>query len=81
MAGACDSTLPNSAHGADLFEAQGDMQADRTHIFRITNHRNHLPEARRFRARDQFRDQRLTDTLATHIIAHINRILDRKAIG
>ncbi len=57
------------------------MQADRAHIFRIANHRQHLPKTGRLSTRDQFRHQRLAHPLAAHIIAHIDRILDREAIG
>lgn len=57
------------------------MQAQRSDVFAIADHRDHLPPAALLAALHQFAQQRLADTEAAHAVTYVHRILHRETIG
>jgi len=57
------------------------MHADRTDIGAVADHRDHLAEVLFGRHFEQAHNQRLADTLAAHILPHVDAVLSGEAIG
>ena len=66
---------------ADMAEAEGFMEADGCGLpGRITNDRDHLPEAKRSGPFNERSQQRVADAAAVHIVRDIDRIFERPPI-
>ena len=65
----------------DHLKAGPAVQADRSGIGGIADHRNHLPVIARHAVVDQSLQQLAADTLPMHLRRQVDRILDGEAIG